>query len=90
MHDDLLVVERRVEIREDPDRPPIGAADPVCLRRCPVFTAGAERAFVELRLGCLLDQAERSSRASAAVRGDRDEAPREWVSSKIQRGRGTA
>ena len=53
VHDDLLPLERGVEVRDDADPP--GIADRERLRRCAVLPAGAERARVELFLRRRLD-----------------------------------
>jgi hypothetical protein len=90
MHDDLLPVEGGIEVRHDPDGPRVPIADPVGLGRRPVFASGAERALVELRRSRLLDQPPGRARTPPAIRSDGDEPPRERISAKIQRGRGTA
>jgi hypothetical protein len=90
VHDDLLPVEGRVEVRDDADGPLRLRADAVGLGRRAVLAPRAERTLVDLGFGRLVDQAPRRARTAAAVRGDRDEPPGERISPKIQRGRGTA
>jgi hypothetical protein len=51
--DDLLPLERGVEVRNDPNSP--GVTDPKRLGRRSVLTAGAEGATLELILRCGLD-----------------------------------
>jgi hypothetical protein len=84
VHDDLLPLERGIEIRYDARRPFCGAADAERLRRSAVLPSFAERALVELCLGWFADQTCRGAGPATPVRRDGDEPPREWVSPKIQ------
>jgi hypothetical protein len=73
VHDDLLPLERRVEVRHHAHRPLRGAADPKRLGWSAILAPFAKRAIVEFRLGWLLDQICRGARAAAPVRRDDDE-----------------
>jgi hypothetical protein len=75
--DDLLPLERGVEVRHDADSP--GVADPKRLRRRSIFPAGAKRAALELVLRCGLDLGQPRTRASAAPRRDQNAAPGERI-----------
>jgi hypothetical protein len=70
MDDDLLPLERGIEIRDDTHLPRV--AETERLGRCPVLAARAERALLEL-FGCRrLDLAARGSRSLRPRRRDRD------------------
>ena len=77
VHDDLLPVERRIEVRHDAHRPGcLCAADAVRLGRRAVLSARAERALVELRLGRRPRSAPRRRRAGGGGSGRRRRAAR--------------
>jgi hypothetical protein len=75
--DDLLAVERGVEVRDDADAP--GVAEPKCLRGRAVLAAGAEGAALELLLGRRLDLRQPGAGTVTAARGEDDLPTREWV-----------
>jgi hypothetical protein len=54
--DDLLPVEGRIQVRDDPNGPAVLAVDPEVLGRRAVLSPYAERALVELGLGRLVDR----------------------------------
>jgi hypothetical protein len=87
VHDDLLTLERRIQVRDDANRPRRRPADAEDLRRRAVLAALAERALVELGPGLSLDQPELRAGTTAPVRRNDDESPGERVSPKIQRAR---
>jgi hypothetical protein len=84
--DDLLAVERRVEIRDDADLPARGVGLPIRRRnrkdlgRGAVLPALAERAAVELFGTLLLDLSSFGARALRSRRRDDDRPPRDRVS----------
>jgi hypothetical protein len=70
--DDLLALERRIEVRDDADLPRV--AEPEGLRRGAVLAAGVERAALELLAGRRLELREPGAGSVAAPRGE-DDAP---------------
>ncbi len=76
VHDDLLPLERGVEVGEDADAP--GLAEPQRLGRRPLLPAGAERAARAL----VLDRPE-GARPGRAPAGDGDEPARQRIAPQL-------
>jgi hypothetical protein len=74
---DLLSLERRVEVRDDPYLP--GIADPEGLRRRPVLAAGVERAAFQLLVRRRLELRQPGAGAIAAPGGEDDPPARERI-----------
>jgi hypothetical protein len=70
--DDFLPVERRIEIRDDPDLP--GLPEPERLRGRPIFPAAAEGTALELLVRCRLELREPGAGAVPAS-GREDDPP---------------
>ena len=77
VYDDFLTLERRIEVRNDPDAP--GVPERERLGRRSVFTAGTEGTLVELRWRRRLDERPARARSPRAARGDDGFAPGERV-----------
>jgi hypothetical protein len=89
MDDDLLPLEGRIKVRDDPNDPGGLVADAEGLRRRAILSPCTERALGKLGVGLLFDLARARAGTPAPVRSDGYEPPRERVSPKMQRGRGT-
>src|SRR5919109_3155054 len=84
---DLLALERRVEVWHHPDAPRV--ADPQRLGRRSILSSGAERAPVQLLLGCRFDLRQPGARPVAARGREDDTAARQRVDPDVGQVRGS-